>query len=106
MIEAAKCLLQKLLGEASDDLERVTPRTRERLCTETTENKRRCSRPETPREKPCSRFETLTEKIRSRFEMPGENLCGKRQQMVHRCHNLLLSHWRSSQAARVVRTSV
>ena len=29
MIEAAKCLFHKLLGEASDDLERVTPRSLE-----------------------------------------------------------------------------
>ena len=55
MIEAAKCMFHKLLGVASDDLERVTPRSRESLCTETTQNKRRCSRPETPSEKPCSR---------------------------------------------------
>ena len=51
MIEAAKCMFHKLLGEASDDLERVTPRSRENL---------------------CSRPETLTDKLRSRFEMPTE----------------------------------
>ena len=51
MIAAAKCMFHKLLGEASDDLDRVTPRTRETLCAETTRNKRRCSRSETPSEK-------------------------------------------------------
>ena len=83
MIEAAKCMFHKLLGKASDDLERATPRSRESLCTETTQNRRRCSRPETPTEKPCSRSETLSEKpcsrpetltgkLRCRFEMPSE----------------------------------
>ena len=48
----------KLLGEASDDLGRVTPQSRESLHIETTRNKRRCSRPETLVEKSCSRPET------------------------------------------------
>ena len=65
-------MLRKLLGEASDGLERVTPRSRGSLCTETTQKKRRCSRPEAPSEKPCSRAGTLTGKPRSRFEMPNE----------------------------------
>ena len=52
MMETAKCMFHKLLGEASDDLERVTPHPRESLQTG------RYSRPETPSEKPCSRFET------------------------------------------------
>ena len=47
MIEAAKCMFDKLLGEASHDLERVTPRSRENLSS-------------------CP--ETLTNKLRSRFE--------------------------------------
>ena len=72
MIEAAECMFHKLLREASDDLERVTPRLRESLCAETTQNKRRCSRSETPSEKPCSRSETLIGKPRSRSEMPSE----------------------------------
>ena len=45
-------MFHKLLGEASDDLERVTPRSRENL---------------------CSRPEPLTNKLRSRFEMPSDN---------------------------------
>ena len=83
VIEASKCMFHNLLGEASDDLERATPRTRESFCAETKQNKRRCARSETPREnpcprpealseKPCSRSETLTGKLRSRFEMPSE----------------------------------
>ena len=48
-IEATKCTVHKLLGEASDDLERVTSQhTKETLHIETTRNKRRCSRRETP----------------------------------------------------------
>ena len=65
-------MFHKLMGEASDDLERVTPRSREGLCTETTQTKRRCARSETPSEKPRSRPETMTGKLRSRFEMPSE----------------------------------
>ena len=52
MVEAAKCMFHKLLGEASDDLERVTPRSRENLSS-------------------CP--ETLTNKLRSCFEMPSES---------------------------------
>ena len=48
-------------GEASDDLERVTPQSRECLHVETTRNKRRCSRCETPSEKSCARPETPSE---------------------------------------------
>ena len=51
MIEAAKCMFHKLLGEASDDLERVTPLSRENLNS-------------------CP--EALTNKLRSRFEVPNE----------------------------------
>ena len=82
MIEAGKCMLHKLLGEASDDLERVTPRSRESLCTRP--RRRRCSRSEAPR-----RLENLVLAPRCR----ARNLCGKRQQNVRRCHNLQLSHW-------------
>ena len=77
------CMFHNLLGEASGDLERVTPRSRESLCTETMQNKRRCSRSETPTfkpcsrsetssAKPCSRAETLSGKLRFRSEMPSE----------------------------------
>ena len=48
-------MLYKLMEEASDDLERVTPQPRESFHAETTLNKRRCSSPETPSQKPCSR---------------------------------------------------
>ena len=51
MIEAAKCMFHKLLGEASDDLERVTPLSLKNI---------------------CSRPETLTNKLSSRFEMPSD----------------------------------
>ena len=72
MIEAAKYMLHKLLGEASDDLECVTPLSRKSLHVETTRNQHRCSRFETPSEKPCSRSETLVEKSCSRFETTNE----------------------------------
>ena len=51
-------MFHKLLGEASDDLERVTPQSHESFHAETTRNKHQCSRPETLSEKPCSRSET------------------------------------------------
>ena len=73
MIEAAECMFHKLLGEANDDLECVTPQSRERLHVETTRNKHRCSRSETPIEKPYSCSETT-----------NGNLSGRRQQMVCR----------------------
>ena len=82
VIEAAKCMFHKLLGEASDDLERLTPRSRESLYT--SPRRRRCSRSDAPR-----RLENLALAPRCR----ARNLCGKRQQMVRRCHNLQLSHW-------------
>ena len=59
MIEAAKCMFHKLLGETSDDLERVTLQSSESLHIETTRYKRRCSRFETPSEKLRSCSETL-----------------------------------------------
>ena len=62
----------KLLGEASDDLERVTPQSRESLHIETTRKKHRCSRSETRSEKPCSCSGTLVEKSCSRFETQSE----------------------------------
>ena len=81
-MEAGKCMFHKLLGEASDDLERVTSRSRESLCTRP--RRRRCSRSEAPR-----RLENLVLAPRCR----ARYLCGKRQQMVRRCHSLQLSHW-------------
>ena len=51
MIEAASAFLTNCWGEASDDLQRVTPRSRENLSS-------------------CT--ETLAEKLRSRFEVPSE----------------------------------
>ena len=43
-------MFHKLLGEASDDLERVTPQPRESLHIEATRNEHRCSLSETPSE--------------------------------------------------------
>ena len=60
MIEAAKCMIHRLLGEASDDLERVTSQSREGLHIDTTRNAHRCSGSETPVGKSCSRPETLS----------------------------------------------
>ena len=59
MIEAANCMFHRLLGETSEDLERVVLQLRESLHIETTRYKRRCSRFETPSEKPRSCPETL-----------------------------------------------
>ena len=71
MIEAAKCMFHKLLGEARDDRELVTPRSRENL---------------------CSRPETLVNKLRSRFEMPSEKYVWQTSR-EHRFRNLQVSHW-------------
>ena len=60
MIEAAKCMFHKLLGEASDDLDRVTLQSREDLRAESTRNTRRCSRAETASEVFRSRSETIS----------------------------------------------
>ena len=65
----------KLLGEASDDLERVTPRSRESIHIETTRNKHRCSRSETPSETLCCRPETSVQKPCSRPETPSAEIC-------------------------------
>ena len=75
MIEAAMCMFHKLLGEASDDLERVTPQSRKSLHIETIRNAHRCSRSETASEKPCSRSETLVERSCSRLETLVEKFC-------------------------------
>ena len=71
MIEAAKCIFPKLFGEASDDMERVTPQSRKSLHIETTRDSHRCFRPETVSEKSCSRSETLVEKSCSHSETPS-----------------------------------
>ena len=55
-------MFHKMLGEASDDLERVMPQSHESLHAVTTRNKHRCSRPETLSEKHCSRSETTIAK--------------------------------------------
>ena len=57
MIEAAKCMFHKLLGEVRGDLDRVTPRSQESLCTEIKLNKRRCSRAAILKKSPCPRPE-------------------------------------------------
>ena len=62
MIEAAKCMFHKFLGEVRDDLDRVTPRSQEGLCAEIKQNKQRCSGTAILRENPCPRPEEPTEK--------------------------------------------
>ena len=64
-------MFHKLLGAASDHLERVTTQSRKGLHVETTRNALRCSRPETMSEIPCSRSETLSERLCSRSETPS-----------------------------------
>ena len=71
MIEAAKCMFHKLLGEASDDLGCVTPRSRESLRIRTTRKAHRCSRTETASEKLCSLSDTLAGESCSRSETPS-----------------------------------
>ena len=67
-------MFHKLLGEASDDLERVSlyrdhaDQTTMFSLRDTRENP--CFRPGAPSEKSCFRSETLTGKLCSRFEMP------------------------------------
>ena len=69
VIEAAKCMFHKLLGEVRDDLDRVTSQSQGGSpCAEIKQNKRRCARSETPTEKPCSRSETVSERSCSRHE--------------------------------------
>ena len=53
MIEAARCMFHKLLGEVKDDLDRVTPQSQEGLSTEIRQNKRRCSRTVMLKVDPC-----------------------------------------------------
>ena len=51
VFEAAKRMFHKLLGEASDGLERVTSQSRKGLHIQTTRNAHRCSRSKTANEK-------------------------------------------------------
>ena len=87
-IEAAKCMFHKLLAEASDDLERVTPQSRKSFHVKTIRNAHRCSLFETASEKPCPRCETLVERsccrsetmseiLRSRSGTLSERLCSR-----------------------------
>ena len=62
MIEAAKCMFHKLLEEARDDLDRVTPRSQEGLCTKIKQSKQRCSHTVILKENPCPRPEEPSEK--------------------------------------------
>ena len=62
MIEATRCMFHKLLGEARDDLDRLTPRLQEGLCTEIKQSEQRHSHAVILKENPCSRL-----------EMPSEN---------------------------------
>ena len=77
MIEAAKHMYHKLLEKASDDLERVTPQTRESLHAEATRNKRRCPRPETSNEKSCPRAKAPSERPCSPAETLVETPCSR-----------------------------
>ena len=72
MIEAAKCMFHKLLAEASDDLERVTPQSRKSLLVKTIRNAPRRSPFEAASEKPCPRSETLVERSCSCRETPSQ----------------------------------
>ena len=62
MIEAARCMFHKWLGEARDDLDRVTPRSQESLSTEIKQSPQRCSRTVRLKENPCPRPEVPSEK--------------------------------------------
>ena len=61
MIEAAKCMFHKLMGDVKDDLDRVTPQSQEGLCTEIKQNKQRCSRTVILKVNPCPRPEESSE---------------------------------------------
>ena len=55
-------MFHKLLGEARDDLDRVTPRSQESLCTEIKQSKQRCSHTVILKENHCPRPEEPSEK--------------------------------------------
>ena len=82
MIEAAKCMFHKLLGEASDDLERVTPQSCKSLHRETIRKAHRCPCSETVSGKPSSRSETLVEKSCSCPETVSEKPCSRSEKLV------------------------
>ena len=82
MIEAVKCIIHKLMEEASGDLERVMSQSRKELHIETIRNAHRCPRPETTIKKPCSRSETLVEKNCSRSETVRQKLCCRSETMI------------------------
>ena len=62
MIEAARCMFHKLLGEAREDLDQVAPRSRDSLCTEIKWSKQRCSHTVILKENPCPLPEEPSEK--------------------------------------------
>ena len=57
MIEAAKCMFHKLLGEVRDDLDRVTSQSQGGPYAEIKQNKQRCLRTAILEENPCPRSE-------------------------------------------------
>ena len=62
MIEAARWMFHKLLGEARDDLDRLTPRSQEGLSTEIKQSKQRHAHTVILKENPGSRPEEPSEK--------------------------------------------
>ena len=57
MIEAAMCMLHKLLGEVRDDLDRVSSQSQGCPYAEIKQSKQRCSRTAISKENPCPRCE-------------------------------------------------
>ena len=78
MIDTATSVFHKLLGEASDDLERVTLQSPESLHVDTTQK---------------TNIDVLVPRHRVR------NLHGKRQQMVRRCWSRFHRHRQIVQAS-------
>ena len=74
MIEAARCMFHKLLGEARDDLDPATPRSQESLCTEIKKSKQRCSHTVILKENLCPRPEEPSEKSVPLPESAAETL--------------------------------
>ena len=72
-MEAAKCMFHKLLGEASDDLERVTSQSRKGLHIETTRNAHRCSHSETASERKSCRSRRHWENNTKKRTLPELN---------------------------------
>ena len=84
MIEAVKCMFHKLLGEASDDLECVTPQSHESLHAETTRYNYRCSRPETSSDEPCPRPETSSDEPCPRPETSNNEPCLRSETLIEK----------------------